>query len=260
MEALKLQMNKIENDIQKAIAYFQSSEKLMTDILNIDEKFLLVFFDIPKHNLTSITTEDVKTPMQKLLCLKEIILSLYPLIFPPSSPPTSPSSIKKRQKAKKLDDDENNGVIPTLESLNSQYNQIIYQKMAHKKDVNRNQLMRMLLLLLIKHYPPYLCAHLAYINFHTFNDETFRELSQYLLYFKSALNQLLYSYHSNETHPSLAKPKPSRGIHMWGCGVGFESYALETFPTLIPSLDIYNINQIKCGEKHILALTRNYFI
>ena len=202
------------------------------------------------NELKALESERGRTPLQKLICLKKtfVVLESYLLeMTPPTKLAPNPPIKDPQFKTATITSKRQRTITEKEHSVPE------YRRIAHEQwKVRKQHVMQLVLLLLIYHSPENLFAHLEYISFHTINDEKYSSLCLYHTIFRSSMQQLMDTVPKKKTRRNTLKlPQVSYHTYIWG----FVGDEVETYPTLCDSLENKQVLSIKCGDKHMIALT-----
>jgi len=250
-DALSLQHNDEDKQFQKSCIKIRNDISLLPE--GMPAYLRTVNLKTADLQLRKIASEEYATPIQKLVCLKETfsILDAIACEVTKSNVNSGSPLVERKKEPSSRSDLTGSGEIYVTEARR-QYD--------HARD-KRTNVMYLLLLLLLRHAPPNMKAHLLYIQFHTINDETYSALSMYYTAFEATYNQIisLNIQNGDVFSPNSIKSEKKQPIirtyhtYIWG----IVKDRIETVPTKVKGLEGAYPVAIQCGEKHVIVLTEN---
>jgi hypothetical protein len=233
--------------------------------LSITPELRRISLKAAEKELSNLNSEKGRTPIQKLICLKLAFISLENAVLarlPPQNPAPGPPTENPRPSllgspfSSLLT--KNRHTPATSKPAPALQKRFPEEKRPNEEEIGfwREETMQLVLLLLIHHSPKNFQAHLDLILFHSISDTNSASLWRFRTIFQSSVALLLdtepHKSSLNTSTSSLTVPDSHLyRSYIWGLVGG----QIESFPINCPSLDDQHIISIRCGQKHIIALT-----
>lgn len=240
LAGLQHQYRAIEDNLQEFMFSYQSLPPTEQEELRrgfgIPPMADTISLDSAAKTLQDLVELGASSPMQKLQYLRRTLLALEqaaletlvqpvnPAPQPPSSLPTSRSTEVRRKSSRKSNLRKSNGGLKagrfltksaseeltlTNEFTEEQMSQLVTTQEEKHSARRRSLVMQMLVRLILHHYPPGLLSHLAFIHFHTINDEVYTRLRRAAASFQATLGWILRWAATKDAAKLLRRPVSS---------------------------------------------------